>query len=311
MTFNPPDLVKVQREVKAIINIPFAALGILGDTDHAEGGDSYHLGKNQLRSNASYSVTESRRDKHPTNAASAFDLGGGWRFEAAHDAAAKKRAQKAFLRFNHLYVAALKAKERGTEDIREIIYTPDGTVVKRFDVLGIRDSGDDRHLTHTHTSFFRDSEGRRDGAYRTLLLRLIHQAISEKSDFMATVKQQDWDALIWRVEGLAAGRTAVAGGPTKRATIGLTTRLDTVARKLDAVSQAVTSLAPDVERRLKDEFKRIDDDQAAALAAVATIAADLSLDGTLRALLDRHASGELDSDAVVRQLHDALTAPTA
>ncbi|MEV4535237.1 hypothetical protein AB0J82_15540 [Asanoa sp. NPDC049518] len=310
MTFNPADLVEVQRDVKALVHIPFNALGILGDTDHADGGTSYHLGRDQLRDDA-YSVTQSRRDKHPTNAASAFDLGNEWRFEAANDAAAKKRAQKAFLRFNHLYVAALKAKAPGTEDIREIIYTPDGDEVKTFDVLQIRSGGDLNHRTHTHTSFFRDSEGRRDGAYRKLLLRLINQAISEEGDFMATVRQKDWDALIWRVEGLAAGRSKVAGGPTKKAAIGVTTRLEALALKLEAVSRAVASVAPDVERRLQDDFKRIDADQDATLATIEDIAADVSLDGRLRTLLDQHASGEIDADTVVTQMHDLLTGPTA
>ncbi|GIF69466.1 hypothetical protein Ais01nite_75010 [Asanoa ishikariensis] len=310
MTFNPADLVEVQRDVKALIHIPFNALGILGDTDHADGGTSYHLGRNQLRDDA-YSLTQSNRDKHASNAASAFDLGNEWRFEAANDTAAKKRAQKAFLRFNHLYVAALKAKVPGTEDIREIIYTPDGDEVKTFDVLKIRSGGDLNHRTHTHTSFFRDSEGRRDGAYRKLMLRLLRQAISEEGDFMATVRQQDWDALVWRVEGLAAGRPAVAGGPTKKTPIGTTTRLEALAHKLEAVSKAVAAVAPDVEKRLQDEFKRIDADQDATLAGIKEVAADVSLDARLRTLLDRHASGELDADTVVSQLHDLLTAPTA
>ena len=310
MTFNPPDLVAVQGDVQALIHISFGSLGILGDTDHVEGGDSYHLGKDQLSAHASYSRTESPRDKHPTNAASAFDIGNGWRLGGASDTAAKKLAQKAFLRFNGIYVAALKAKVNGTEDIREIIYTPEGKTVKRLDVLGIRTTGDDRHLTHTHTSFFRDSEGRRAGAYRTLLLGLIRQAISEEDDFMATVRQQDWDALIWRVEGLAAGREKAAGGPTKGTPIGLVVRLEAVERKLDAVSQAVADVGPGVAAKLRDEFKKIDDDQAATLKAVQDVATDVSVDAALQDLLDRHAAGALDADAVVRRMHDLLAGPT-
>jgi hypothetical protein len=310
VTFNPPDLVAVQGDVKALIHIALGSLGILGDTDHVEGGDSYHLGKDQLRADASYSRTESPRDKHPTNAASAFDIGDEWRLGAVNDAAAKKRAQKAFLRFNNIYVAALKAKAGGTADIREIIYTPEGTTVKRLDVLGIRTTGDDRHLTHTHTSFFRDSEGRRAGAYRTLLLGLIRQAISEEDGFMATVRQQDWDALIWRVEGLAAGRDKAAGGPTKGKPIGLTVRLETVERKLDAVSQAVADVGPGVAAKLRDQFKKIDDDQAATLKVIQDVATDVSVDAALRDLLDQHSTGALDADAVVQRMHDLLTGPT-
>jgi hypothetical protein len=311
VTFNPADLVAVQADVRALVHIPLKALGILGDTDHVEGGDSYHLGANQLSADASYSHTESPRDRHPTNAASAFDIGNGWRLGPVQDAAAKKRAQKAFLRFNHLYVAALKNRTRGTEDIREIIYTPDGDEIKRLDVLGIRSTGDDRHRTHTHTSFFRDSEGRRAGAYRTLLLELVQQAISEEDDFMATVRQQDWDALIWRVEGLAAGREAAAGGPTKGKPIGLTKRLDGVEKKLDVVSRAITAVAPNVAATLRDELQKIDEDQAKTLAAVQDVAADVSLDSALRDLLDQHANGSLDAEQVVRRMHDLLTGPTA
>jgi hypothetical protein len=310
VTFNPSDLVAVQGDVQSLIHIPLNSLGILGDTDHVEGGDSYHLGKDQLSAHASYSRTESSRDNHPSNAASAFDIGNGWRLGDASDKAAKLAAEQAFLRFNSIYVAALKAKVEGTEDIREIIYTPEGATVKRLDVLGIRTTGDDRHLTHTHTSFFRDSEGRRAGTYRTLLLGLIRQAISEEDDFMATVRQQDWDALIWRVEGLAAGRDTAAGGPTKGTPIGLVVRLEAVERKLDAVSQAVADVGPGVAAKLRDQFQKIDEDQAATLKAVQDVATDVSLDAALRDLLDRHAAGTLDADAVVRRMHDLLTGPT-
>ena len=46
---------------------------------------------------------------------------------------------------------------RTARDLREIIYSPDGKVVRRWDRLGKRSSGDDSHLWHTHFSFFRDS----------------------------------------------------------------------------------------------------------------------------------------------------------
>jgi hypothetical protein len=310
VTFDPPDLKSVRTDVEAIIRIPLDALGISGDTNHVEGGDSYHLGANQLRDNASYSRRESDRDHHPSNAASAFDLGDGWRhgLDLSHES--KDRARQTFLRFNRLYVAALKAREPGTEDIREIIYTVDGTTVERADVLGKRHGGPDSHLTHTHTSFFRDSEGRRDGAFRTLLLRLINQAISEE-DFMATVRQSDWDALIWRVEALASGRTTAAGGPIAGAPIGLTVRLGTVEQKLEAVSRAVAAVGSDVAKKLSDEFTQIDKAQAETLAAVKDVSGDLNLDESLRAVLEQHASGALSADQVVQKVHDLLSAPTA
>jgi hypothetical protein len=127
---------------------------------------------------------------------------------------------------------------------------------------------------------------------------------------MATVRQQDWDALIWRVEGLAAGREKAAGGPIKGKPIGLTVRLEAVERKLDAVSQAVADVSPAVAAKLRDQLKKIDHDQATTLDAVQGVAVDVSVDAALRDLLDQHANGALDSDAVVQRMHDLLTAPT-
>ncbi|MEK8110074.1 hypothetical protein NKG94_48450 [Micromonospora sp. M12] len=49
-------------------------------------------------------------------------------------------------------------RERGRHpDIREIIYSANGTTVKRWDRLGERTSGDSSHRWHTHFSFFRDA----------------------------------------------------------------------------------------------------------------------------------------------------------
>jgi hypothetical protein len=54
-------------------------------------------------------------------------------------------------------VGRCKAGDPDAADIREIIYTPDGKTVQRYDRLGIRSTGDSSHLTHTHVSLFRDS----------------------------------------------------------------------------------------------------------------------------------------------------------
>jgi hypothetical protein len=53
-----------------------AEVGIVGDTAHAEGGDSYHLGKDQIRKTGHrYSVDESARDKRGLDGyASAMDV---------------------------------------------------------------------------------------------------------------------------------------------------------------------------------------------------------------------------------------------
>ena len=128
-------------------------LGVVGDTAHAAKGYSYHLGADQLAANA-YSAQTARDRAGLTNAASAIDLGrlGG--------TLPKLRA------FSRWLVGRGQRNEPGTSDIREIIYTLDGKVVLRWD----RERGyaaaprageaDDSHLTHTHISFYRDSEGR-------------------------------------------------------------------------------------------------------------------------------------------------------
>jgi hypothetical protein len=129
-----------------------AEVGIVGDTAHADGGSSYHLGKAQLRPD-SYTITESVRDRNGlSNAASGMDVG---EFTATVDG--KRHTLRSF---SIWLVAQCKAGAPDTADIREVIYSPDGNVVKRWDRLNRRTTGDSSHLWHTHISYFRDSEHR-------------------------------------------------------------------------------------------------------------------------------------------------------
>jgi len=144
MTNAPADLLDVQRYCAQKTGLPTAELGIVGDAVHSGG---YHCGFDRVVS-GDYSVVESGRDKTGlTLSASAFDLGGN------------------FSKFRQVTLAIVDACKRGdprAKDIRSVIYTPDGTNVVRWDRLGIRSGGDSSHLFHTHLSFFRDSEGRRN-----------------------------------------------------------------------------------------------------------------------------------------------------
>lgn len=156
MTFAPDDLKAVQQYCHDQTGQDWASLGITHSTPQ---GGGYHEGRDLLAEagrapgpqypQSDYSYAESNRDlAGMSNAASAFDLGGN------------------FPRFREITLAVVAACARGDNrcrDVREVIYTPDGRTVKRWDRLGKRAGGDDSHLSHTHVSFFRDSEGRRGG----------------------------------------------------------------------------------------------------------------------------------------------------
>lgn len=152
MTYAPPTITAA---MKLWTDHGGVNLGIVGDAPHAATGQSYHLGKSQLRSDA-YSRVLARDRAGLSEAASAMDLG-------------KVNGSLAGLqRFSVWLVAQVRANPSAYRDIREVIYSPDGTHVKRWDneLKALRDGGtgsgqgDDTHLWHTHISFYRDSEFR-------------------------------------------------------------------------------------------------------------------------------------------------------
>lgn len=131
-------------------------LGIVGDVAHQQKGVSYHLGADQLSATA-YSIRTSRDKAGLTNAASAIDLGrlGG--------------SLEELRRFSSWFVGRCRANAPGTSDVREVIYAVMSRgvlIVMRWDrergFASLPRSGeaDDSHKTHTHISFYRDSEFR-------------------------------------------------------------------------------------------------------------------------------------------------------
>ncbi|WP_410810833.1 hypothetical protein [Micromonospora sp. 067-2] len=121
-------------------------VGIVGDPAHRGG---YHCGSDRVVTN-DYSVVESPRDRAGlTLDAAALDVGG---FEVR--SAGRTHTLPSFSLW---CVAQCAANAADTRDIREIIYSPDGTTVKRWDRLGRRSTGDSSHRWHTHFSFFRDA----------------------------------------------------------------------------------------------------------------------------------------------------------
>ena len=142
------------------------SLGIVGNAVHCKG---YHLGKDRIYGSCAcrpknicvpgladrdYSVMTARDKRGLSNAASAIDLGrlGG--------------SLRNLYKFSEWLVEQCQANADGTSDLREVIYSPDGTSVLRWD----RERGywsaprpgeaDASHLTHTHLSYYRDSENR-------------------------------------------------------------------------------------------------------------------------------------------------------
>ncbi|GIJ10723.1 hypothetical protein Van01_39370 [Micromonospora andamanensis] len=121
-------------------------VGIVGDANHRGG---YHCGSDRVVTN-DYSVVESPRDRNGlTLDAAALDVG-MFRLNSGG------RTHNLFT-FSTWCVAQCVAGAPDTRDIREIIYSPDGKVVRRWDRLGRRGTGDRSHLWHTHFSFFRDA----------------------------------------------------------------------------------------------------------------------------------------------------------
>lgn len=152
MSFAPGRILEVRHLFQAVTDLSNVQLGVVGSATHANKGTSYHLGKDLLKASA-YSIVESLRDKRGlSDAASALDIG-YFTIKTSRGTFRNRDMTK-------WIVAECKADAPDTRDIREIIYSPDGRVVKRYDALGMRSSGDDSHLSHDHFSWFRDSEKR-------------------------------------------------------------------------------------------------------------------------------------------------------
>jgi hypothetical protein len=219
MTYAPADLLAIQRYAHDRTGMPWDALGIIHGTPQ---GGGYHEGHDLLHAagrapedpGSDYSYTESQRDRSGlTDAGSAFDLGGD------------------FGRFREITMGIVHACERGdprTRDVREVIYTPDGQVVRRWDRLGRRSSGDSSHLSHTHISFFRDAEGRRNQSDNFLgLLRELFEGV----DYVG-ISDIDTAYLIWRIEALTHMFDTIRGGPEKGATVDIVKQVKQLATGL-------------------------------------------------------------------------------
>jgi hypothetical protein len=251
MTTAPASLLAARRFyidtlAKAGFKVDPMAVGIVGDDNHAQSGNSYHLGKSALRGD-SYTITESSRDRAGlSEAAAALDLGA---FRITVDG--KKHDLRSFSLW---LVAQCKANTPDTADIREVIYSPDGTTVKRWDRLGKRSTGDKSHLSHTHESWFRDSESRDKTAH----LKRYFSEIGVLEDIMA-IAPGDLTAIASAVLNARLGSSATTVGMALQSDIaksvwsypledptsptGGTKQAGTYQRYLDVVARAAATEA--------------------------------------------------------------------
>lgn len=161
MTYAPRTLLALRSYLVGQTRLREVSLGIVGDTRHRSG---YHLGRDRIygpggQRSADYSVRTDRDKVGLSDAASAIDIGN---FAGLRDLSSWLAGQ-------------CRANAADTRDIREVIYSPDGVKVLRWDNWSKRlyaggdgtGQGDDSHRWHTHVSYFRDSEDRdKVGAFR-------------------------------------------------------------------------------------------------------------------------------------------------
>lgn len=149
MTFAPPTLKQLMAYWVAQGGVN---LGIVGDTAHQDKGTSYHLGKDDLIDGA-YSTRTARDKAGLSYAASALDLG-------RLDGELTKLWE-----FSRWFAQQCFDRAPGYRDVREVIFwsTVRDRVIGWSDLAPgqfINDYGDPSHKTHTHISFYRDSEFR-------------------------------------------------------------------------------------------------------------------------------------------------------
>ncbi len=169
MTFAPPTLVALG---KYLVSQGCVNLGIVGDTAHQTTGTSYHLGKSALKPDA-YSRQTARDKAGLSEAASAIDIG--------KVAGALVGLQK----LSNWLARECANRAIDTLDIREVIWSPDGSKVLRWDREGIPPTtGSDSHLTHSHVSFYRDSEFRDHTQ--------VFRRYFEEAEVITAIVGEDW-----------------------------------------------------------------------------------------------------------------------
>ncbi|MBM0237747.1 hypothetical protein JNW88_12270 [Micromonospora sp. ATA32] len=236
MTTAPTNLLAVRRLLLDNLGshgLASAEVGVVGDTAHQQQGDSYHLGRPEQRSTG-YSVSESARDRAGlTLDAAALDVGlfsvtvGG----RTHNLPS----------FSTWLVAECMANAPDTRDIREVIYSPDGRTVKRWDRLGKRSTGDSSHLFHTHISFFRDAI--KAGRDQTPLFHRYLTTIGHQEDPMDLTPQNLSDIAVAVAKGDTTPWSATANYTMGGAISDTAGRVNDLLRRLANMEAMLTALS--------------------------------------------------------------------
>jgi hypothetical protein len=230
VTFAPPSLVTLG---KYLVSQGAVNLGVVGDTAHQQKGVSYHLGADQLLAGA-YSAKLPRDVAGLTNAASAIDIG-------------KVAGALAGLQdLSNWLVTECSNRAIDTLDIREVIYSPNGSKVERWDATTNTvypggtgtGQGDDSHLWHTHVSYFRDSEARdKTGPFRRYW----------EDEVITAIKGEDWKPTKNAKTGLSNG--VLRDAPALGAATIVRLPLDAIVR---SIAEVRTTALSDFDWRLTE-----------------------------------------------------------
>ncbi|MCX5119206.1 hypothetical protein OG992_18635 [Micromonospora sp. NBC_00362] len=272
-------------------------VGIVGDSAHRGG---YHCGSDRTVAN-DYSVVESPRDRAGlTLDAAGLDVG---QFNVR--SAGRTHTLPSF---SVWCVGQCEADAADTRDIREIIYSPDGTTVRRWDRLGKRKSGDSSHRWHTHFSFFRDAiKAGRD--QRPLFRRYLQhigllQAPTVEDDM--TPEEHNWLATVHKNLTVLDGRNPIGQIYTRMAmgedaTAAKYTAAHPTLRGLGAQMAAMQTALLGAVKGLDTSsiLARIDE---VAAAETARDQAAVQRDAELTELVAKAQSGELAADRFVDEV---------
>ncbi len=196
MTSAPPDLVALRSQLLQVTGLSATALGIAPDAAHLSSG-GYHVGVADIRRigrwNSDYSTRQARDRSVGGNMASAVDVGSAWR----------NGGRAAWLRFNNLLYQEMRDRPQNLPALRAINVSLDGRRKQRYDQLHRGDgliASADTVDTHTHLSFWRDSEGRR-AATLARIVELARAAVNNTTPEQAGDDMADFtpaDVNAWR-----------------------------------------------------------------------------------------------------------------